>query len=390
MYYNFDKVIERFNTKCAKWDKVEELYGEKDVLPMWVADMDFEIPKPALDAIKRRAEHGIFGYGILTDSYYEAVINWMEKRHNWSIKKEWIKFTPGVVPGLNYIVKAFTRPGDEIIVQTPVYYPFYKVIKNNGANIVKNPLIYKNNGYTMDFDDLENKITARTRMLILCNPHNPVGRVWTKEELTRLGEICLKHNVLVVSDEIHFDLIYKDYEHTMFGSISEKFAQNSIICTAPSKTFNIAGLQTSNIIIPNDKLRNLFSIELENNAVHGPNVFGSAALEVVYNEGEEWLCQLLQYLEGNLNFLIEYFKEKIPKLKVIKPEGTYLVWFDCSELNMTADELRDFFVKKCKIGLDDGIMFGEEGAQFQRINIACPRSVLEDGLKRIEKAVNGL
>ncbi|MFD3158377.1 MalY/PatB family protein [Haloimpatiens sp. FM7330] len=390
MKYDFDTVIERRNTKSVKWDLVEEMYNDKDVLPMWVADMDFKVPQVIIDAIKKRAEHGIFGYTLSGEKYNEAVVNWMKRRHDWSIKPEWIVFTPGVVPAINLIIRTYTQPGDEVIIQTPVYHPFYKAIKNSGCQVVKNPLIYKEQKYTINFEDLENKITNRTRMLILCNPHNPVGRVWTKEELTKLGQICLKHNILVVSDEIHFDLTYKSSKHTVFASISEEFSQNSIICTAPSKTFNIAGLKTSNIIIPNKRLRNLLNITLENIAIKEPTIFGGEALIAAYNYGEEWLNQLIDYLQENLDYIMEYFKRRIPKLKVIKPEGTYLVWFDCSELNMTSEQLRDFFVKKVKVGFDDGIMFGNEGQQFQRINIACPRTILKQALRRIETEINKL
>lgn len=390
MSYDFNKVVDRFNTKSVKWDLLEEIYGDKDVIPMWVADMDFEVPEEIIRAIKKRLNHGIFGYSLSGKEYNDAIINWMKQRHQWNIQGEWIKFTPGVVPALNFILRAFTKPGDQVIIQTPVYHPFARSIKNTGCTVVKNPLKYENLTYKMDLEDLEKKITNRTKILILCNPHNPVGRVWSKEELTALGEICLKHGILVVSDEIHFDLIYKENKHTVFASISEEFAQNSITCTAPSKTFNIAGFQTSNIIIPNDKLRNLFSIELENLAINGPNIFGCEALIAAYNSGAQWLDDLIDYLKGNLDFLISFIEKRIPKIKVVKPQGTYLVWLDCSGLNMNGEEMREFFVKKVKLGLDDGIMFGEEGEKFQRVNIACPRSILKEALERIEKEVNKL
>ena len=388
MKYNFDKVVNRFNTESIKWDIIEEKYGHKDVIPMWVADMDFEVVKPISEAIKKRASHEIYGYTLKGDSYYEAVINWMDKHHNWHIKKDWINYTPGVVPALNYIIRTYANSGDEIIIQTPVYHPFYSSVKNNGCIIVENPLIYENGSYKMDYEDLKKKITHRTKILVLCNPHNPVGRVWSKDELIKLGQICIENNILVVSDEIHFDLIYKGNEHTVFASISEEFAQNSVICTAPSKTFNSAGLQVSNIIIPNKKLRNLYNITLENNAGNEINSFAAVALEAAYNEGEEWLQQLLLYLGENLNFLMQYFEERIPKIKVIKPEGTYLVWIDCLDLNMSPSELEEFFVKKVKVGFNDGILFGSEGARFQRINIACSRSVLKEALERIEREIN--
>ncbi|MBZ9687549.1 pyridoxal phosphate-dependent aminotransferase [Clostridium estertheticum] len=388
MIYDFDKIVNRFNTESIKWDLVKEKYGDSDVIPMWVADMDFEVAKPISEAIRKRACHEIYGYTLKSESYYEAVINWMGKHHNWNIKREWITYTPGIVPALNYIIRTYANLGDEIIIQTPVYHPFYSSVKNNSCIIVENPLIYEKGSYKMDFEDLKKKITKRTKMLILCNPHNPVGRVWSKTELMELGQICIDNNILVISDEIHFDLIYKGNQHTVFASISEKFAQNSVICTAPSKTFNMAGLQVSNIIIPNDKLRNLYKITLENNALTEINSFAAVALEAAYNEGDEWLLQLMKYLEENLNFLMKYFEEYIPKIKVIKPEGTYLVWIDCSALNMSSAELEEFFVKSAKVGFNDGILFGLEGASFQRINIACARSVLVEALRRIERVVS--
>ena len=386
MKYDFDKIIDRRNTDSVKWDILEETFGDKDVVPMWVADMDFEIAKPISDAIKKRTEHAIYGYSIKGRGYYDAVINWMKKRHNWDVKKKWINYTPGIVPALGYIVRTFAQPGDDVIIQTPVYHPFYSTIKNNGYNIVKNPLLHENGNYKMDLEDLTKKITPRTRLLILCNPHNPVGRVWSKEELTELGQICIKNDMLIVSDEIHFDLIYKGNQHTVFASISEEFAQNSIICTAPTKTFNMAGLQVSNVIIPNQRLGEMFKVTLENYAANEINAFASVALIAAYNEGEEWFDQLLEYLEGNLNFLMKFFEDRMPKIKVIKPQGTYLVWIDTSALNMTSQRLKEFFIKKAKVGFNDGIMFGEEGDQFQRINIACQRTTLKEALERIERA----
>ncbi|MBU3143934.1 MalY/PatB family protein [Clostridium sp. CF012] len=388
MIYDFNEIVNRFNTESIKWDIVKEKFGDSDVIPMWVADMDFEVAKPISEAIRKRACHEIYGYTLKGESYYKAVINWMDKQHNWNIEKEWIIYTPGIVPALNYIIRTYANSGDEIIIQTPVYHPFYSSVKNNGCIIVENPLIYEKGCYKMDFEDLKEKITNRTKMLILCNPHNPVGRVWSRSELIELGQICIDNNILVISDEIHFDLIYKGNEHTVFASISKEFAENSVICTAPSKTFNMAGLQVSNIIIPNEKLRNLYKITLENNASTEINSFATVALEAAYNEGDEWLQQLMQYLEENLNFLMAYIKERIPKLKVIIPEGTYLVWIDCAALNMSSQELQDFFVKSVKVGFNDGILFGIEGAMFQRINIACARSVLEEALGRVEKSVN--
>ncbi len=393
MKYNFDEIIDRTNYHSVKWDELGKKFNAdaKDVLPMWIADMEFRSPQPVIDAIENAALHGIYGYTSRPSSYYQAIVGWMEKRHNWKIKEDWIAYSPGVVPALSLIVRAFCQPGDKVIIQPPVYYPFFGVIENNGCNILKNPLKLKNGRYIMDFEDLERKVDdSRTKILIFCSPHNPVGRVWQKEEISRLGEICLKNEVIVISDEIHADILFEGYKHTPFASISQEFAQNSITCTAPSKTFNLAGLQTSSIIIPNKKCYKIYDNILNSFELSENNVFGLVALEAAYRDGEEWLEQLLSYLNENLIFLMKYFKERIPKIKVIKPEGTYLVWLDCRQLGLNTKELNAFMIKKAKVALDDGYWFGIEGEGFMRINIACPRSFLKEGLKRIERAVNSI
>lgn len=384
MKYDFDKLTTRYNTNCIKWD-----LGNKDVIPMWVADMDFEVAKPISDAIKKRAEHCIYGYTFADEKYYNSIINWVAKRKNWNIDKGWIMFSPGVVSAFNMAIKALTQPGDKVLIQTPVYYPFYSAVENNGCHIIKSSLKNENGRYTMNYDDLEEKMKdERVKILMLCNPHNPVGRVWTRDELKKLGDICLKHGVTVISDEIHSDLIYKGYKHTCFASISSEFEQNSITCMAPSKTFNIAGLQTSSIIIPNKNLRKLFSNVLTANGMMEPNVFGITASAAAYEQGEEWLEQLLNYLNSNLQFLKEYIKERIPQIEVTEPEGTYLVWIDCRKLGMDAKKLHKFMLEKAKVWFDDGDMFGTEGEGFERVNIACPHSILKEALDRIYYAVN--
>lgn len=393
MKYDFDEVIDRTDYHSVKWDELKTKFGDipNDVLPMWVADMEFRSPKPVIEAIKKANEHGIYGYTSRPLSYYQAIIDWMEKRHNWKIKKDWIAFSPGVVPALSFIIRAFCQAGDKVVVQPPVYYPFFRVIENNGCHVVNNPLKLSNKKYFIDWEDLERKVDdPRVRLLILCSPHNPVGRVWQKEELIILGEICLKHNIIVVSDEIHADILFEGYKHTPFASISPAFAHNSITCTAPSKTFNLAGLQTSSIIIPNKKYYKIYENILDSLALDENNVFGLVALEAAYRYGEEWLEQLLSYLNENLKFLMKYFKGRIPKIKVIKPEGTYLVWLDCRQLGLSTKGLNNFMIKKARVALDDGYWFGAEGKGFMRINIACPRSFLEEGLNRIEKAVSRL
>lgn len=385
--YDFDHVWNRKNTQSMKWDGVAKLFGDADLLPMWVADMDFKSPQPVIDALKQQAEHGIFGYTVRPPSYYEAVIEWFKRRHSFHVRKEWLVFSPGVVPALNMIVQAFTEPGDNIIIQPPVYYPFFNAIKRNGRTLIENPLAFDGNRYTIDFDDLEEKAASDVKMLILCNPHNPVGRVWTKEELYKLGEICLKHNILVVADEIHGDLVRKAYRHIPFASLSEAFADQSITCTAPSKTFNLAGLQASHLIIPNEHYKRTFKQLLQTSALDLSNSFAIPAVEAAYRYGDEWLDQLIDYVEANIRFLTDFFRQNIPQVNVIQPEGTYLVWLDFRSLGLNEKELDTLMRKKAKVALDDGTIFGTGGDGFERINVACPRSTLEEGLKRIEQAV---
>ncbi len=399
MKYDFDRVIDRRNTDSAKWGKVETLFGDKDVLPMWVADMDLPIARPITEALRKRTEHQIYGYALPQPSTIEAVVNRVQKKYQWKIKPEWVVFTPGVVPALHAAIRAFSHPGDEVIIQGPVYYPFWSSIKNCGCQAANNELNLIDGHYRMNFEDLERKfrvhkdgmmpLPSRIRLMILCSPHNPVGRVWTKEELTRVGEIVLKHGVLMVSDEVHCELLYQGSRHTPFACLSKEFEQNSITCMAPSKTFNLAGLNVSSIIIPNRQIREKFNAA-RLGIQSSPNVFGYVALEAAYRYGDEWLEQLLEYLQANLEFLMDCFEKKIPKIKVIRPEGTYLVWLDCRDLFMSPEELRTFMRTKAKVGLDDGYLFGTGGAGFQRINIACPRATLEEALRRIENAISSI
>lgn len=389
--YDFDKVIDRSNNYSSKWDELEKVFGREDLLPMWVADMDFMSPKPVIDAIVARAKQGIYGYTSRPESYFESVAKWMRKRHNWEVKTDWMIFTPGVVPALSFIVNAFTNPGDKVIVQPPVYYPFFRVIEDNGRRVVNNPLLFKDGRYTMDFEDLEKKVKdPLVKLLFLCSPHNPVGRVWSKEELEKLGRICIDNNVLIISDEIHQDILYPGIRHTPFASISEEFALNSITCTSPSKTFNLAGLQTSTIIIPNKIYREVYRSFMERIHLLRNNVFGLVALEAAYTHGEEWLDQFLEYLEGNLRTLTEGMEKDIPQIKIIKPEGTYLAWMDCGDLSLDSKQLNDFMINKARLALDDGEWFGLGGKGFQRINLACPRVYINEALSRLKKAVSQL
>lgn len=391
MQYNFDEEINRENTNSLKWDRgfLQKQYGDAELLPLWVADMDFKAPQPVIDALVERAEHGIFGYNVIKDDYYKAIVDWNKKRHDWEVEKDWICFVPGIVPAMNYLVQAFCRPGDKVIIQDPVYYPFYSAVKNNGCHVVKNTLKMIDGKYRMDIGDLEQKAKdLRVKLIFLCSPHNPVGRVWTEKELIALGEICMKNNVLVVSDEIHSDLILKGFKHTPFASISERFAQNSIICTAPSKTFNLAGLQTANLVIQNDRLRSKVEKLLKKNFISEPNGFGVVACQTAYQQGEEWLEQLLEYLEENLNYIDRFIKEKMPQVKLIRPEGTYLAWLDFREIETDHKKLEEKIQRKAKILLDEGYIFGETGAGFERINFACPRALLKNALERIAKVFN--
>lgn len=398
MRYDFDQVCDRRKTDCVKWDLVPSIFGHHDVLPMWVADMDFPVAQPILDAIKRRADHGFYGYTHAGASVIEAVVRRMERKFQWKVKPEWVVFTPGVIPALHMAIRAFTHPGDEIVLQGPVYYPFYPAVALSGCQVANNELILKDGRYEMDYEDLERKFAPRTGMrstpsrvkaIILANPHNPVGRVWTGEELKKAGEISLRHQAVVVSDEIHCELLFRGYRHTPFASISEELEQNCVVCMSPSKTFNLAGLGASSIIIPNKRLRQAF-VNTGAGIVPEPNLFGLVAMEAAYRFGDEWLEQVLDYVQGNLEALTAYFKERIPRIQVIQPQGTYLVWLDCRALGMDPPTLRRFMREKARVGLDDGFLFGPGGACFQRMNIACPRAILNEALHRIEAAVKNL
>ena len=390
MKYDFDSVIDRRNTNSVKWDLADERFNVENILPMWVADMDFRVPQPVIDALKRVAEYGVFGYSTVPQSYYDAVIDWIRKRHNWEVEEEWLVFTPGVIAAINILVRTFTSPGDQVIVQTPGYYPFFNAITNNDREIFDNPMNLENDLYVMDFDDLQDKINTRTKMIILCSPHNPVGRVWKEQELTRLGQLCLENDILVVSDDIHCDLVYDGFEHVPFASISKEFADRSVTCTSASKTFNLPGLKTSNIIIPNPGLREAFSSMLRSCGISSPNIFGIAATEAAYRYGEAWLEQLLVYLQGNMAFLEQYASTRIPGLRIIPLQGTYLAWLDFRGCGINREKLGNFVREDARVALQPGTIFGCREEGFERMNIACPRSTLEEGLRRIEAAVNRL
>ena len=388
MKYNFDKIIDRKNTLSCKWDQSDD-----DILPMWVADMDFKTAEPIIDALKKRAESGVFGYSIYKDDVYDAVIGWFSRRHNWKIEKEHICFSPGIVPALHAFSKIFTEKGDKILMNSPVYYPFFGSAEKNGVEPVYSELIYENGKYEIDFDDFEKKASdPGVKMFYLCSPHNPGGRLWTREELTRLGEICVENGVIIVADEIHCDLVYPNKKHISFGTLDDRITNNSIICTAPTKTFNLAGLQISSVIIKNEKLREKY-LNYMNGAGFDKGeagVFGLEGMRAAYNYGDEWLDQLMEYLQGNFDFLIKYVSDNMPKVKVMVPEATYLVWLDFKNYAVESHELHKKLKYTGKIWLDQGYMFGKAGEGFERINIACPRSVLEEGLKRIKNCINEL
>lgn len=381
MKYNFDEIVPRRGSNSYKWDTAKE----EGVLPMWVADMDFRTAPPIIDALAKRVQHGVFGYTKVPQAYYDAIISWFGRKHNFSINKDWILFTSGVVPALSAIIKALTEPGDKVLVQTPVYNCFFSSIRNDECEIVANELIYKDGTYIIDFDDIEQKAAdPKVKLMLLCNPHNPVGRVWTRDELLRIGNICLRNNVIVVSDEIHCDLVYDGYTHIPFASLNEEFLQNTVTCIAPTKTFNLAGIQVANIVVADEEIRRKIDKALNVNEVCEINAFAIEALIAAYNEGEEWLEELKVYLHENYTVLASFFKEHLPHLPVIKLEATYLVWVDCSVLCLTSEEIANKLLSKEKLWINEGSMYGKSGENFIRINIATQRETMIDGLLRIK------
>lgn len=387
MHYNFDEIIERNGTSSLKYDGKKRYFGTDDVLPMWVADMDFRSPDFIIDTLRKRLSHEILGYNIKPEGFYTSVANWMKRRFDWDVHPDWISFTPGVVSALNFGVLSLTEPGQKVIIQTPVYAPFFKVVKNHNRQLIVNELKLQGNRYVMDLDNLQALIDKDTRAIILCSPANPAGRVWSKEELLALGDICLKNNLLIISDEIHSDLILKGHKHYPLAGLSKELANITVTCMAPSKTFNIAGLASSVIITPNPELKQRFDMLPNSLDLNNGNLFGIEALQAAYNHGDEWLTQMLAYLDENMDFLENYLKQHIPQIKMIRPEGTYLVWLDCRQMGMTQPELRAFFTEKAKVGLNNGTDFGPGGEGFMRMNVGCPKAIIEEGLKRIQAAL---
>lgn len=388
MKYDFDSQIDRRNTASLKWDQLTKLFGGEDVLPLWVADMDFRCAEPIVDALKRRADEAVYGYTITTDDWYDAVIGWYRRRHDWTIEKEAILFSPGVVTSLSLAVELFSEPGADVILQSPVYYPFYSVIQQNGRNVVKNPLRINDQGvFEMDFADLEQKMRAGAKLMLLCNPHNPGGRVWSRGELEQLAALSAKYGVTVVSDEIHGDLVYAPLRYVPYATVSEEAAATSISLLAPTKTFNIPGVQSSFIVTNHQPSRIKLANRMRTLSL-GQHAFAHTATIAAYNEGDEWLDQLLMYLKDNIDYAAAFLREKAPKLKPMVPEGTYLLWVDARELGLTAKEIQQLMHADAKVAFNEGSTFGEEGLGYVRINCACPRSILEEALQRFTAAID--
>ena len=384
---DFNQIIDRHNTNSLKYDFALQRGKSADILPMWVADMDFQAPTAVCSRLEEMSRFGIFGYSDNQTSYFDAVLNWYQKHFNWNAKKEWILRTPGVVFAIAAAIRGLTEEGDAVLIQEPVYYPFSSIITQNKRKKIINPLVNKNGHYEMDLDDMEQKIIDNhVKLFLLCSPHNPVGRVWTLDELEAVGNLCQKHGVIIVSDEIHSDFTFEGHTHYVFASVSDAFAQNSVICTSPSKTFNIAGLQISNIFVPNPNLRKKVKDAIAATGYCESNYFALAACETAYREGETWLNELRKYLTDNLHYVYAYLMKYLPEIRLVEPEGTYLLWLDCRNLKMTEKERIDAIENKGKLWLDTGSMFGEAGTGYERINIACPRATLEECLNRLRKA----
>lgn len=390
MMWNFDEPVAREGSNCIKYDLREETFGTKNVIPMWVADMDFNTPDFIVNALQERVNHHIYGYTFRPAEYYQSIIDWQKVRHGWKVEKEWITFCPGIVPAVNMCTLAFTNPGDKIIVQPPVYFPFFSAVEAHGRKLVYNNLIESEGRLSMDFDSLIGAIDPLTKMIIISNPHNPVGRVWTPEELKTLADICLKNNIIIISDEIHCDLILPGFKHTPLANISEQIAGNVVTCIAPSKTFNLAGLSTSSVIISNPQLRKSFCRVVENMHIGGGNIFGTIASIAAYTHGHEWLDALLEYVDQNVDYVEDYCMKMIPEIIPVQPEATYMIWLDCRNLGMTGKELQNFFVKSAGVGMNEGSTFGPGGEGFMRMNLAATHETVKRAMEQIEKAVSSL
>lgn len=384
--YSFDELINRKNSRSYKWDQVGPLFGDKDILPLWVADMDFPSPPAVREVLHKRVELGAYGYAIRTDDYFEAIMSWFQRRHQWKIEKNWIIDSPSVVTTLSLAVEQFTAPGDKVVIQTPVYYPFYDVVESNERVLALNPLINRDGRYEMDLEQLETLFRDGAKLLLFCNPHNPGGRVWSREELLALGELCLQYGVIVVSDEIHCDLIFPGHEHVPFATLSDELADITITCLAATKTFNLPGLHTSFMVVSNSGMRARLDKRIKTLSIHMAQHFAQDAVVAAYNEGEQWLEDLLVYVKGNLDYAFAYLKEHLPQVKPMKPDGTYLLWLDCRALGLDKDGLKHLMHKKAKVAFNEGSMFGVEGEGWLRVNLACPRFIVEQALRQFCEA----
>lgn len=390
MIRNFDEPVEREGTNCIKYDLREDIFGSKDVIPMWVADMDFKTPDFIISALRERINHEIFGYSFRPTEYYSSIIEWVKLKHKWQIERDWICFSPGIVPALNFCILAYTQPGDKIIVQPPVYFPFFSAVEAHGRKLVYNQLIESDGKWEMDFDSLIASIDEKTRMIIISNPHNPVGRAWSPGELLRLADICLVNNILILSDEIHSDLVLPGYFHTPFASLSEKIADITITFIAPSKTFNLAGLSTSSVIISNHDLRKSFTRIVDNLHIGNGNIFGTIASISAYTHGHQWLDNMLDYIDNNIDFVADYCNKMIPEIIPVMPEATYMIWLDCRKFGMSGKDLQSFFIKSAGVGMNEGSTFGPGGEGFMRMNVATTHQTVMKALEQIEKAVSEL
>jgi cysteine-S-conjugate beta-lyase len=390
MKYNFDEIINRKGSNSIKYDLLPAIFGTEDVLPMWVADMDFKTPPFIMEAIRKRIGHEMLGYTFRGEGFYSSIIDWMYQRHNWQVQKNWISFSPGVVPALAMIVQAFTRPGDKIVVQSPVYFPFFNTILDNGRQLIINQLSFNGKEYSINFNDLERQIDSRTKMLFLCSPHNPVGRVWKLPELEKLVEVCVKNHILIVSDEIHSDIILPGNKHIPLASISEAAAQNSISTFAPSKTFNLAGLSTSYLVIQNEQLKTVYDNYLFDLHLKNGNIFGDIALEAAYTFGQEWLGEMIAYISENTELVRNFASVHHDKMTLVEPEATYLLWINFNALKMSDKSLREFMVQQAKLGMNPGVQFGKGGEGFMRMNVACSTTIVEQALKQLKNAFGSL
>ncbi len=386
MTYNFNEPVGRQGTSCVKYDSRKDVFGTDSVIPMWVADMDFKCPPFIIEALRKRLDHEILGYSVRRDDYYQSIIKWIEKRHAWKVEKRWISFSPGIVPALNIFTLAYTRPGDSIIIQPPVYFPFFNAVTDHGRKLLCNKLIEVDGSWGMDYKDLEKKASEGAKMIFLCNPHNPVGRAWRKDELMKLAEICLKYDMVIVSDEIHSDLVLPGYRHISLAGLDEEISGNTVTCVAPSKTFNIAGLSTSSVIISDEGLKGKFDRTIGSLHITGGNIFGTEASIAAYTQGNDWLDELITYINSNIDYLMTRLEQN-KFIKARRPEATYMVWLDCRAMNMSPEDMNRFFIEKAGVGLSEGSVFGPGGEGFMRMNLACPRETLREALDKIDNAL---